>query len=157
MTLEGLAALDSLEAEALYMNDITNSIDFVIKGFRDIEMINGGYYGVCAKLVLDIMDKKDDRVIKKDFVTFYQYSLQQVIDEQIFEYYYGDEEEFDGEHQLTDEMIADYFQMLLKEAYEDPKDILAGGGYRPFDGNYYKDLDVMDEIEEELEDNYDKP
>ena len=63
MTLEGLAALDSLEAEALFMNDITNSIDFVIKGFRDIEMINGGYYGVCAKLVLDIMDKKDESTL----------------------------------------------------------------------------------------------
>lgn len=151
MTLEGLAALDSLEAEALYMSDITNSIDFVIKGFRDIEMINGGYYGVCAKLVVDIIDKKDGNIIKKDFVSLNQYSLQPVIDEEIFEYYYGDEEEFDENHQLTDEMIADYFQMLQEEAYEDPKEILAGGGYRPFDGNFHKDLDVMDEIEELLD------
>ena len=139
------------------MNDSASSIDFVIKGFRDIELINGGYYGVCAKLVIDIVDKKDDSVLKKDFVTFYQYSLQPVIDEQIFEYFYGDEEEFDEEHQLTDEMITEFFEMLLEEAYEDPKDILARGGYRPFDGNYHKDLDVMDEIEEEFEDNNDKP
>ena len=157
MTLEGLAALDSLEGEALYMNDITNSIDFVIKGFRDIEMINGGYYGVCAKLVVDIIDKKDGNIIKKDFVSFNQYSLQPVIDEEIFEYYYGDEEEFDENHQLTDEMIADYFQMLLEETYEDPKDILAGGGYIPYNGNYQKDLDVMDEIEELLEPDEDVP
>jgi hypothetical protein len=133
------------------MSTDSNNIDFVIKGFRDIKLINGGYYGVCAKLVIDIIDKNDDSVIKEDFVTCHLYSLQPVTDEQIFEYYYGDEEEFDEEHQLTDEMIADYFQMLLEEAYEDPKDILAGGGYKPYDGNYYKDLDVMDEIEELLD------
>lgn len=132
------------------MDDNESSIDFVIKSFRDIDLINGGYYGVCAKLVIDIIDKTDDSVIQEDFVTHNQYSLQPVIDEEIFEYYYGDEEDFDEEHQLTDEMIADYFQILLEEAYEDPKDILAGGGYIPYDGNYHKDLDVMDEIEEYL-------
>ena len=132
------------------MSENANNLDFIIKGFRDIELINGGYYGVCAKLVLDIIDKTDDRVIEKDYVTINQYSLQPVTDEQIFEFYYEDDEdaEFDEEHQLTDEQIADYFQMLLEEAYEDPKDFLAGGGYKPYDGNYYKDLDVMDEIEE---------
>ena len=129
-----------------------NNLDFVIKGFRDIELINGGYFGVCAKLVIDIIDKKNDNVIREDFVTFNQYSLQPVVDEQILEYYYGEEEEFDEDHPLTDEMIAEYFEMLLEEAYEDPKDILAGGGYRPFDGNYHKELDVMDEIEGELSD-----
>lgn len=134
-----------------------NSIDFVIKGFRDIEMINGGYYGVCAKLVIDIIDKADDSAIQEDFVTHNQYSLQPVTDEQIFEYYFGDEEEFDEEHELTDEMIADYLQMLLEEAYEEPKDILAGGGYIPYNGNYQKDLDVMDEIEELLDPDEDVP
>ena len=129
-----------------------NNLDFVIKGFRDIELINGGYFGVCAKLVIDIIDKKNGNVIREDFVTFNQYSLQPVVDEQIHEYYYGEEEEFDEDHPLTDEMIAEYFEMLLEEAYEDPKDILAGGGYRPFDGNYHKELDVMDEIEGELSD-----
>ena len=134
-----------------------NSIDFVIKGFRDIEMINGGYYGVCARLVIDIIDKADDSVIQEDFVTHNQYSLQPVTDEQIFEYYFGDEEEFDEEHELTDEMIAGYLQMLLEEAYEEPKDILAGGGYIPYNGNYQKDLDVMDEIEELLDPDEDVP
>lgn len=132
------------------MSDNSSNIDFVIKGFRDIELINGGYYGVCARLVIDIIDKKDDNVIQEDFVTHNQYSLQPVTDEQIFEFYYGDEEEFDEEHPLTDEMIAEYFQMLLEEAYEDPKDILAGGGYIPYDGNYHKDLEVMEEIDEFL-------
>lgn len=134
------------------MADGASNIDFVIKGFRDIELINGGYYGVCARLVIDIIDKEDGGVIREDFVTFNQYSLQPVVDEQVFEYYYGEEEEFDEGHPLTDEMIAEYFQMLLEEAYEAPKDILAGGGYRPFDGNYHKELDVMDEVEEELSD-----
>lgn len=139
------------------MSDNSNNIDFIIKSFRDIELINGGYYGVCARLVIDIVDKTDDSVIQEDFVTHNQYSLQPVTDEEIFEYYFGDEEEFDEEHQLTDEMIADYFQMLLEDAYEDPKDILAGGGYIPYNGNYQKDLDVMDEIEELLEPDEDVP
>ena len=132
------------------MSENVNNIDFVIKGFRDIELINGGYYGVCAKMVIDIIDKTDDRVIQENFVTFNQYSLQPVTDEQIFEFYYDEdnETEFHEEHQLSDEQLADYFQMLLEEAYEDPKDILAGGGYKPYDGNYYKDLEVMDEIKE---------
>ncbi len=128
-----------------------NNIDFVIKGFHDIELINGGYYGVCANLEIDIIYKNDASIIQAGFVTFNKYSLQPVTDEQIFEYYYGDEEEFDEDHQLTDDMISEYFQMLLEEAYEDPKDILAGGGYGPFDGNYHKDLDVIDEIEELLD------
>lgn len=128
---------------------MSENIDYIIKGFKDIELINGGYFGVCARLVLDIIDQTDGKVIRENFVTHNQYSLQTVTDEQIFEYYYEDEE-FDEEHQLTDEMISEYFQMLLDEAYEDTKDILAEGGYIPYDGNYHKELDVWDEIEELL-------
>ena len=35
--------------------------------------------------------------------------------------------------------------------------LLAGGGYIPYNGNYQKDLDVMDEIEELLEPDEDAP